>query len=206
MNVHTVQQHALSLWLKGARLPLTVTENVVKRGEDTANWPPSIAFEKVEASIKGTLGRLTGDDHLVGLANLQRTEVDKRLEALTKKTEADARRGAARREAARTGEQLEEQREAVEERAARRKKRLAAEKREARREVEERATKRKAATRKAAAAHDEVTDRKARQAEAERLAAEAEALELEAEAVDAKGELLDLDKAIEAKRAARRAG
>lgn len=205
MNVHTIQQHALSLWLKGARLPLTVAENVVKRGEDTANWPPSIAFEKVEASVKGTLGRITGDDHLVGLANLQRTEVEKRVEALEKQTEAEVRRAAASREEARTRQELDEQREVAAETAAQRKQRLAAEKRQARREVEDRAGRRKTATRKAAAAHDEVTDRKARRAEQDRLAAEADALEVEARAVEAEGELLALDDAVEAKKAARRA-
>ena len=67
--------------MQGIRLPLTAVERVARRGEDTASWPPALAFERAEAAVKGFVGRLTRDEVLVGSANLQRAAVTRREEA-----------------------------------------------------------------------------------------------------------------------------
>jgi len=201
-----IRQSALMLWLKGVRLPLTAVESVAKRGQDTASWPPSIAFEKVEASVKEVVGRITGDDQLLGMARLQRAEVAKRQEALFKKGEAERLRQDARQRAEAEKARVEDRREAAEERAEEREERLAEERRAAERQTAEKAASKKAAARKAAAARQAATDRKAKQAEQRRLREEAQALAAREQAVEATGDVLELDAAVRAKKAARRAG
>ena len=85
MHTDQIRQGALSLWLRGVRIPLTVAEAALKRGQDTSDWGPTLAFAKVEAAAKSFVGNLVHDDTLIGLANLQRAEVTHREEALAKK-------------------------------------------------------------------------------------------------------------------------
>ena len=92
MDIDQIRRDALSLWLRGIRLPLTVAEATVKRGQDTTSWPPALAFEKTEAAIKAFVGGIVRDDTLIGAANLQRAEVAQREEALAKRAEAEATR------------------------------------------------------------------------------------------------------------------
>ena len=99
MDLHDVRRNALALWFAGARLPLTAVEAVAKRGTDTARWPPALAFDKVEATVKEAVGKLTRDEQLVALARLQMAEVHKREEAAAKQAEAAEARAQANAEA-----------------------------------------------------------------------------------------------------------
>ncbi len=71
MEISQIRRDALNLWLQSVRLPLTAAERIA-RPEDAASWPPAVAFTKVEAGVNGFVGRITGDQTLIGLANLQR--------------------------------------------------------------------------------------------------------------------------------------
>ena len=154
MKIEQIPRDALSLWLQAVRLPLTAAEAVVKRGEDTAMWPPAIAFEKAEAAVKGFVGNLVHDDALIGQANLQRAEVTKREEALLKRAEAETTRIQAHRDAEDRDAELDRKREQTEQAAAERVDRIERERSEAERRTQERAAKKRAVTRKQAAARE----------------------------------------------------
>ena len=82
----------------GCALPLTVVERIA-RPADVNSWPPAVAFARVEASVKGVVGRLTGDQTLIALADLQEAENRQREQAVAKAAEAEATRAEARQKA-----------------------------------------------------------------------------------------------------------
>jgi hypothetical protein len=206
MDTKQIRRDALALWLRGLRLPLTTVETLTKRGEDASSWPPAIAFEKVEAAVKGTIGRITRDDTLIAMASLQQTEVTQREQSLAKKAEAEATRAEVRREAEANQAELERERRQAEHRAKEREQQLEQDKRRAQQQVEQQTAKKKGAVRKQAAARTKAIDAQATKAEADRLRKEADALRAKERAVAAEGEVLELAKAERATKAARRAG
>ncbi len=206
MPIDQIRRNALDLWLQAVRMPLTAAETVLKRGQDTAMWPPAIAFEKVEATVKGVVGNLVHDDTLVGQANLQRAEVAKREEALLLRADAEATRAEVQRESEAKDAELQRRREQTERAAAEREERIEREASEAERTAKQQGAKKRAATRKQAVAQEDAIDTAAAKAEATRLRKEAEALRAKERAVAKEGEVLDLDRSVQAKKAARRAG
>ncbi len=206
MDVRELGRSALDVWLKGARLPLTMVERVAKRDEDTSSWPPSIAFEKLEATVKGVVGRVVRDEQLSGQARLQRAEVAKREEALARRAQAAGIRQSAQQRARAARQEISAARQAVEEQAEEREQHLEAARAAAQQQIDDRTASKKAGARKVAAARTEAVDAKAKQAEQRRLRDEAKALRAKEQAVEARREVLDLDAAVDAKKAARRAG
>ncbi|MFP5255639.1 MAG: hypothetical protein ACLGI8_07285 [Acidimicrobiia bacterium] len=206
MDLAQLRRNALSLWLRGARLPLTAVERFAAPREAPASWPPAIAFEKLEATVKDAVGRATGDDVLVGLANLQRTEVAKREEALAKRAAAEQTRTETREDAREAEAELARERKAVVERDRRRQEQIEAQERQAKSAVARRTSAKRANAEKAASARKKAVDAATQKAEAARLRKEERALEVKAAAVEAEGRVLDLDKAVRAKKAARTTG
>ena len=190
MDTAKIRRDALALWLQGLRLPLTAAETVLKRGEDTASWPPAIAFEKVEAAVREAVGNLVHDDILVGMARLQRAEVAQRLAGPRQASRRRSHGAEARRTAEAKAADLERQREQAERAADEREQRLDEERRQAEQQVAQKAARKKAATRKQAAARKEAVNNAATKAEADRLRKEANALRAKKQAVDAKGKVL----------------
>lgn len=206
MDIAKLRRDALALWLRGVRLPLTAVERFAAPSDEPASWPPAIAFEKLEAGVKDAIGRATGDEVLVGLANLQRTEVAKREEALAKRAAAEQTRHEARVEAQEAEAELARERRAAAERDRRRHEQVEAREREAKAAAARRASAKRTSAKKAAATRTKAVDAAAQQAEAARLRKEERALQAKAAAVEAEGEVLDLDKAVRAKKAIRKTG
>src|SRR4051812_30200932 len=81
--------------LQAARLPLNAAESVLRRGEQSGEWAPAIAFDGIEASVKRVAGSLLRDDTLVQEGRLEQAKVDKlrkaaRLEAIAREHEQAA--------------------------------------------------------------------------------------------------------------------
>lgn len=73
--------------------------DIVRRTDTSESWPPAIAFATFEGTVKEVVGRITHDDTLVELADLQRAEITQRrlaadLNAEAASTAADTRREA----------------------------------------------------------------------------------------------------------------
>jgi len=207
MGLNGMTRRATLAWLDTVRLPLTAAEQVAKRaGQEHATSAPAAAFGSFEATVKETVGRLTGDDTLQGLARLQRAELEQRGRAAEKQTEAAAVREAALREAEQREAALERQRAETQRRADARERQVEQERLDAERKVANQTANKKAALRESARKVDQALDEKAKRAEAERLRIEAEALRAKEHAVAAQGAVLDLDKAVKTKKAARKSG
>lgn len=202
MSLQTIQRTAVRSWLSAVRLPLSAAEVVVRK--QGSEWPPAVAFEGFEAGVKRSVGTLLGDSQLVQEGTLERGKVDqlRRAAELEAKAEAQREKAEAR---------LEDRKESVQQRNARlereqqqREAKLEQEKAERKRAVEATARKKEDAARKADEVRKKAVADQERQARATRLAAESKALTSERQAVAAKGEVLDVDKALNATKAARK--
>jgi hypothetical protein len=203
MNVNEIRRWSLDLWLQSVRLPLTMTEAIVHRDDD-GTWPPAMAFDTFEGTVKGFVGRLTHDDTLVELARLQRAEISQRRHSVELRDEAESIDAQASRDAAEQRETLERDREASDEQAREAKRQLEAERVEAKRALEARTAEKRTANRTTAAARERAVEREATKANANRVRRDAAALRAKKEAVAAQAEVLDLDKAVRAKKTKRR--
>jgi len=205
MNVNEIRRWSLDLWLQTVRLPLTMTEVVVRRRDDDGTWPPAMAFETFEGTVKGFVGRVTHDDTLVELARLQSAEITQRRRSHELQVEATAVAAGASREAAEQQEMLDRDRKLANEQAREARRQLEADRDHAKRALEERTAKKRAANRAAAATRSTTIEREATKADANRLRKDAAALRAKKPAVAAQGEVLKLDKAVRAKKTNRRA-
>jgi hypothetical protein len=202
MQLKNISRDALDLGFRGARLPLTVTERVLVRGQQ--GWPPTLLFDKVEAGVKDLVARATGDETLHASARLLRAEVAKREEAMAERAHAAEVEQRAEAHAEARRDELEAQRDAVEDAEAEREREIERAEREARERAAKEAEAKRSATRTTAAKRKQAVSRRATRADAQRVEAESKALRAEQAAVRARGETLDLDKAVQAKKSARR--
>jgi DNA repair exonuclease SbcCD ATPase subunit len=202
MQIKEIPRDALELGFRSARLPLTVAEKLLARRDST--WPPAFVFDKVEAGVKDIVGRATHDETLQASARLQRAKVTKREEAMAERAHAAEvqQQGEARAEARRA--ELAAKREAVEDTEAQRERQLEQAELEARERAAQEAEAKRSATRTIAAKRKQTVSKRATRADVERLEAESQALRAKQAAVEARGETLDLDKAVQAKKSARR--
>jgi hypothetical protein len=202
MQIKEIPRDALELGFRSARLPLTVAEKLLARRDST--WPPALVFDKVEAGVKDIVGRATHDETLQASARLQRAKVTKREEAMAERAHAAEvqQQGEARAEARRA--ELASKREAVEDAEAQRERQIEQAELEARERAAQEAEAKRSATRTTAAKRKQAVSKRATRADVERLEAESQALRAKQAAVEARGETLDLDKAVQAKKSARR--
>lgn len=202
MQIKEIPRDALELGFRGARLPLTVAEKLLARGD--SSWPPALVFDKVEAGVKDIVGRAIRDETLLAAGRLQRATVGKREEAMAERAHAAEveQQAEARAEARR--DELAAGREAVEDAEAQREQQIEQAEREARERAAKEAEAKRSATRTTAGKRKQAVAKRATRADAERLEAESQALRAKQAAVEARGETLDLDKAVQAKKSERR--
>jgi len=203
MQIKEIPRDALELGFRGARLPLTVAEKLLTRGD--SSWPPALVFDKVEAGVKHIVGRATRDETLQASGRLQRAEVTKRQEAMAERARAAEEEQQAEARADARLDDLATKREAVEDAEVERELQIEQAEREARERAAKEAEAKRSATRTTAAKRKQAVSKRATRADAERLEAESQALRAEQAAVEARGETLGLDKAVQAKKSARRA-
>jgi hypothetical protein len=191
--------------LQAARLPLNAAESVLRRGEQSGEWAPAIAFEGIEANVKRVAGSLLRDETLVEEGRLEQAKVDKlrkaaRLEAIAREHEqsADAeyrqRIESDEQRRAQVAKQADQQETALERQRAARE-----------RAAEEEKQRKAAAARKVEAATKKAVEKNARSARATRVEAETTAVARERKAVEAKAGVVQLDEDLRATKAARQA-
>jgi hypothetical protein len=205
MNVKQIRRRWLTLWLQTVRLPLTLTEAVVRPSNARGTWPLAAAFDTFEATVKEALGRMTSDDALVEAASLQRAELTQRRRAVALHADADSIATEARRDAEEEEARLERRREKADQRRRDAKRQAEVDRENAKRLLEERTAKKRTATATTAARRASAAHKSATKTDADRLRKDAQALRVTKQAVAAQGKVLDLDKAVRAKRTARRA-
>lgn len=173
---------AVGTALAAARLPLTAAERLAGQA-DNAEWPPTMAFEAVEASVETTVGTWLRDAELQRRGRLRAAKLAKLREAGALSTVAEGQRTEAEQRFTEREAMAEQRREQAQEQAAQRER--AAEQRTAARKsaASTTAAARKRNARKQAAAKADQLDRQERTAKLAALTAEEKALQAEREAV-----------------------
>ena len=204
MPIQTLPRTAVRASLTLTRLPLSAAELVLAGGRE--DWPPRLAFDGFEATVKRVVGGLLRDDVLVREGDLEATKVDRlrdatELETLAEQQRAKAdselqdRREADRRRHAAASAAEAKRTETIEREAATAKRHTQTKARAAERSVREAEAERKAAA-----------DRKARRTRKATLTAEQKALAKEQAAATRARAAQSADKRLARSKAARTNG
>jgi len=205
MEIKELPRNAVHTWLQAVRLPLTGFELVARRGQDSTEWPPALAFEQAEARVKEIVGGLINDEALLTEARLQKAKVSELQRAAQQDAVAERRKQEADAEYQQKQREARDKKAQVEREAAQREQQLEQQKQQRERQVAEQTAKREQANRKVEQARKDAVDKQAQAAEKRRLEAEADALAEKQRALQTKGQALDLDQAVETTKAIRKA-
>ena len=163
--VAAVPRTIVSLGFGAARVPVDLLAQVTGNGNNR-EWGPTLAFDSVEATVRGLLGSLLGDPELAAQGHVKEARVQQRTEAAERDRAADARREVADDRMQRRREEDQQEREQVRDQAQEQKQQL-----------------------------EEQRRQRAQEAHRPRVAEESEAVAAEREAAQRKAEALELAEA-----------
>jgi len=205
MLMQSLPRHAVRLSLTTARLPLSAAEVVLGHADDQ-EWPPTLAFEAFESSVKRVVGGLLRDEALIDEGRLGEAKVTRLRQAADLETVAEQRRQEAESTFQERRDEDRAQREQAENEARERKAALAREENEAKQKAAAKAQRKAKAASDAEAATEKAIERKARRARVQELSQEEQAL-AKAQAATSKARAAKtVDKRLQASKAARSNG
>ncbi|MCU1428723.1 MAG: hypothetical protein JWL83_2723 [Actinomycetia bacterium] len=204
-HLHRIPSTMIRTWLHATRLPLRAAELVARRHDNDAPWPPSLAFESLEAQVKQVAGAVLRDDDLVREGFLIQARVAELRKAAELETVAQARRAAAAANHQTQQEKADQRRQRIEAETAARKRELERQRAAKRTELDREAQRKQTLAARETAASRKAVERQERAAARTRIATEREALRKERAATTAKKRAVNTDKKIRATKAARRA-
>jgi hypothetical protein len=204
MQIQTIPRTSVRLTLGAARLPLTVAETVLNRnGAD--EWPPVIAFDQFEATLKQVVGSVFRDGDLVEEGRLSAARVARLREALALEATAHRLAGDADARLARRREEEEAELERTEQELAERRQAIAEDEQRRRREADERRRDEEQRVRAERAEERDTAARKERAGRSAQISKEQATLAKEKRAAEAKKRVHEVDAQIEKTKSARRA-
>jgi hypothetical protein len=202
--LQTVPRTIVRNYLQAARLPLTVAESVLKRGQDTEDWAPTLAFDALEATVLQKVGSFLGDEDLVTQGRLAEARVTQLRRAAELEAKAEATRTAADAEYRERIETDEQRRARIAAEADQREAAVEQEKARKQAAAEAKARKQAEQARKVEAAQQQAVTKQERAARRTRIEAEQQALAEERRAAVAEETVLDLDAALRTTKAVRK--
>jgi hypothetical protein len=202
--LQTIPRTFVRNYLQAARLPLTVAESVLKRGQDTDDWGPTLAFSAVEATVLQKVGSLLGDEDLVTQGRLAEARVTQLRRAAQLEAEAEAKRSEADADYSERIESDEERRRRIAAEADQREEAVARDAAQKKAAADAKARKQAESARKIEAAQEKAVSKQERAARKTRIDAEQQALAEERRAAAAGAAVLDLDAALETTKAVRK--
>lgn len=203
-NLQTIPRTIVRNYIQAARLPLTAAEAVLKRGQPTKDWAPTLAFESAEATVLQAVGSFLKDDELVTQGRLIEARITQLRRAAELEAQAEAKRTQADADYRERVESDQERRQRIAAEADQREQALAQEKARKTQEADAKARKQAENARKVEAAQQKAVARQERSARLSRVEAEQAALADEKRAVAADEAVLDLDAAIRTTKAVRK--
>jgi hypothetical protein len=177
-----IPRTAVRLGVTAARLPLSAAEAALGRRDDV-RWPPALAFDRIDSTVKSAFANLLHDDALAAEANVLAAKVARRSDAERLATAAETERRTADDELEERRDAARERRDAAAEEAAERVAKVKRDEAAARRKVKAKAADERAKAEERAAADEAAAKRKDRRKRSATLAAEEQALATEAAAV-----------------------
>jgi hypothetical protein len=204
-TIQAIPRTLVRNYLQAVRLPLTVAESVLKRGQDTEDWGPTMAFDALEATVLQKVGSFLKDEDLVTQGRLAEARVTQLRRAAALEAEAEAKRTEADAEYRERIETDEQRRKRIAAEADQRENAVAQEAARKKAAADAKARQQQEASRKIEAAQEKAISKQERAARRTRIEAEAEALADEQRAAAAEGAVLDLDAALRTTMAVRKA-
>jgi hypothetical protein len=201
----TITRTVVNGGFSAARMPLTLAEKALRRGDRTDAWPPALAFETIEANVKGLVGSLTGDDRLVDQSRLVRAKITQLRKGVALETLADEREREADEEFRERREADARRRRQVDEDAAKRKRAADERARTAARQAAHQLDQQAQRAAVADAVAEAAAEKAERAARRERVRAERGAVSEQRKAVATKEEVAQVTDELEASKATRRA-
>lgn len=202
MLVQTLNRNAVRLTLTAARLPLSTAEAILRhQGDD--EWPPALAFESFESTVKRVVGEFLRDEALAEEGRLGEAKVNRLRQAVDLETVAEQRREEAESGFEQRREEDRRKREQAEQAARERKAAVARDETVAKQKATAKARRKAKAADEAEEATEKALDRKARRARLVTLSAEEKALEKERAAVARTRTVDAVDEQLQASKAAR---
>lgn len=201
--IRTIPRTVTTGYLRALRAPLSAAERIARQ-QDNENWPPTVAFERLQAKLEGAAGIALRDDELLETARLREEKVEKLREAQTLKKASELERQQARDEERKRDAEIAGQRGKAARAADERKNVIEAETERKKRDAEQAAAKKERAVKAQEAAQQKVIDRRERATKAEALRAESEALDLTDEALAAREKVDLIEETIEGNKEARK--
>lgn len=205
MDIKRIPSSALDGYLTAIKRPLDAVARRTRQG-GTDFSPAELLLDRVDATVRETVGRLLGDQTLQDDARRRRLAASERERALELKAKAEAKTQQADQEFSQRQQAAEQRRQQAEQRAQEEKQRIEQEKQAKEREVAKVATQRKTASRKVASTVEGAVSDKADKARLQQLQTEAEALKEEERALGAQAAASTLADAAGKAKASRKNG
>jgi hypothetical protein len=205
MDIKRIPGSALDGYLSVIKRPIDAVARRTRQG-DAAFSPAELLVDRVDATVRETVGRLFGDQALQDDARRRRLAASERERALELKAAAEAKTQQADQEFAQRQQAAEQRRQQAEKRAQEEKQRIEQEKQAKEREVTKVATQRKTASRKVASTVEGAVSDKADRARLQQLRTEADALKEEEQALGAQAAASTLADAAGKAKASRKNG
>jgi hypothetical protein len=204
MQLQQIPRTIVCTWLRTARLPLDAVEAVVRRGEHDVEWPPAIAFDSFEATVKQLAGSIFHDDELAQDGRIAQARVAQLRKAVELDVVAEQRKTQADVEFEQRRHADEQHRQQVQKQADQREAALERERAEKKRRAGEEDARKRNQAAQLEKAEEKKVEREDRAARATRISAERDALQQKRKAVAAKSRVTDLDEKLEDTKAARK--
>lgn len=202
-KVQSVPRTVIGAGLDLARLPVNIAARASgQQGND--RWPPTVAFEGLEAGVETVVGSILRDDELVERGRVRQAKVAELRRAAWLETVAERKREQADAELADERRKAAAKRKEADRRTAQRKQQVDREAGERKQQVKQQAARKSAAASRVKQAQDEALTRAEQAATDQALATEQRALADKQQALDAAETVTAIDDAIEASKAARK--
>jgi regulator of protease activity HflC (stomatin/prohibitin superfamily) len=203
IELKTLPRTVVKTYLSAARLPIDALARV--RGEaGNQQWPPTLAFETLEAGVETVVGSLLRDDELVEAGRLRQAKVASLRKAAQLETLAETKRVEANEQFAAKRETAQRQKAQADAQARQLKQQIEREAEQQAARAEAKAAKKAAAARATKNAQEQLIERRERAVTAVALDKEASALAVQQEALDAAETVEVIDETLEGSREARR--
>jgi hypothetical protein len=202
-KVRVVPRGVVGTYLRAGRIPLTFAERVArKQGDD--KWAPSLAYEKIQATVETRLGNLFRDDALAAKGRLREEKVAQLKRSSKLEGIAEQQRDVADETFERRRDQAERKRTDAERKAQKREQELERQAQVRERKVQEKAAKKTSAANELKVQQDKAIERRERVAKSEALAKESEALTAAKAALEAERTVDVIDDTLEGTKQARK--
>jgi hypothetical protein len=204
MDARDMGRTTLDTWLRISRLPFDAASRLLPNGDHGPRTPAKLVIDRVDATIRDTVGSLLGDDELREDASRRRVAADERERALELRVEAATKKQRADLRLADRQDSAEQQRAEAERRAEQQTQRADREKAQREQRAKETAAKQQHAVEEAERQKLAAAETKAKKQRLKVLETEADALDTESDALTATDEAQRLRTAASAAKAARK--